>query len=61
MKIRLVLTSGSDQVIWENAERTAQRVQQWPAWKRGGARGDSAEATVDADASLPSESAIDKK
>jgi hypothetical protein len=61
MKIKLVLTSDSDQAIWANAERAAKRVQQWPAWKRGGMREDFTAATVDADASSPSESTVDKE
>ncbi len=60
MKIKLVLTSGTDQAIWENAERTALRVQQWPAWKRGGGREDSTVA-VGVDASAQADSAVDKK
>lgn len=37
MKIKLILKTDRDQMIWDNVERTAQRVQQWPAWKRGNA------------------------
>ena len=38
-KIQLVLTSDEQKRIWANAERTAERVRQWPEWKRGGHQG----------------------
>lgn len=34
-KIKLVLTTPEDRAVWANAERTAERVAKWPAWKRG--------------------------
>ena len=41
MKIKLVLKDECDQAIWANAERTARRVEQWPAWKREGTANNS--------------------
>lgn len=37
-KVPLVLTTDEDRAVWENAERTAERVAKWPVWKRGGRR-----------------------
>jgi len=46
MKLKLVLKTDRDQTIWDNVERTAQRVQQWPAWKRGYAAIDANQVTA---------------
>jgi len=34
MKIKLIIKDDNDRRILQNAENTARRVEQWPAWKR---------------------------
>lgn len=34
MKIKLIVKDENDRRILQNAEATARRVAQWPAWKR---------------------------
>lgn len=36
-KIPLNLTDDASRAIWANAQRVAERVKKWPAWKRGAA------------------------
>lgn len=45
MKVKLIIKDENDRRILQNAEATAKRVEQWPAWKRNAyddARGQSA-------------------
>ena len=34
MKVKLIIKDDNDRRILQNAENTARRVEQWPAWKR---------------------------
>jgi hypothetical protein len=34
MRIKLIIKDDNDRRILQNAENTARRVEQWPAWKR---------------------------
>lgn len=34
MKVKLIIKDDNDRRILRNAENTARRVEQWPAWKR---------------------------
>jgi hypothetical protein len=34
MKVKLIIKNDNDRRILQNAENTARRVEQWPAWKR---------------------------
>jgi hypothetical protein len=64
MKIKLVLKDAAAQTVWANAERTAKRVGQWPAWKREGIATTTTSVTAStAETPAPSESApaVDKK
>jgi len=43
MKIKLIIKDENDRRIMQNAENTARRVEQWPAWKRNAPEKPSAE------------------